>query len=131
MSETPDQLPGKRAAPAGYALTGTRWTDWLGSDYGQGDTIMYPTSEGSSSARMIMGVVLDLYHVKYGSEADWKWTRITEAEAAERLLKDPRSRHTAARIVVGVTAEQHGYASRSKPALLMKNDHVTLVKRWG
>lgn len=55
-------------------------TDWLGKEYGPGDTVIYPVMSGRS-VEMQMAEVVDIWTV-YDCPEDYKWKRLEEGAEA-------------------------------------------------
>lgn len=106
-----------------YPMTAERWRDWRGQEYGQGDRVIYPVQQGSSSAHVREGVILDLFHVR--RDKDWRWARITE----EELYGGSDWDEIEYRIVVRVTGGSRSGLEPGKVVTLRKRDHVTLIHR--
>lgn len=62
-----------------------RLTDWLGTEYGVGDTIVYPVGSGRS-VEMQQATVLDIWTV-YNCPKDYKWKRLKEGEEVPSKLR--------------------------------------------
>src|SRR5258706_11798688 len=55
-----------------------RTTDWCGSEYGPGDTVIYPPAPGRS-INMVKATVLDVYRVWYSSDGG-NWQRVPDGQ---------------------------------------------------
>lgn len=62
-----------------------RLTDWLGNEYGPGDTVIYPVMSGRS-IEMQQATVIDIWTV-YQCPKDYKWKRLDEGAEVPYKLK--------------------------------------------
>lgn len=68
-----------------------RLTDWLGNEYGEGDTVIYPVGSGRS-IEMQQATVLDIWTV-YQCPDEYKWKRLEEgADVPHKKQWNPDTR---------------------------------------
>lgn len=98
-----------------------RLTDWRGTEYGVGDTVIYPRQSGRS-VEVKEAVVLDIS--KFYRDSDWNWQRMPEEGLT---VGNPK---TEIRVKVQpFKASRFGYRDEKfKPATIHNIENITVLE---